>query len=224
MVQGPHPAPPRTPAAPAPAAHGRVRAVAERRATRVVGPEQVTGAQSIVRSLEEAGVEVVFGIPGGAILPTYDPLMDSTTAPPHPRAARAGRRPRGRRATRTRPARVGVVHGDVRPGRDEPRHPDRRRQHGLDPAGRDHRPGRRVAHRHGRVPGGRHRRHHAAGHQAQLPRHRPRRHPARDRRGVPHRLDRPARARCSSTSPSPRCRRAPRSRGRRSSTCPATTR
>ncbi|WP_454043333.1 acetolactate synthase large subunit [Cellulosimicrobium sp. Marseille-Q8652] len=37
----------------------------------------MTGAQSIVRSLEEAGAEVVFGIPGGAILPTYDPLMDS---------------------------------------------------------------------------------------------------------------------------------------------------
>ncbi|NNU28800.1 acetolactate synthase large subunit [Isoptericola sediminis] len=39
--------------------------------------EQVTGAQSIVRSLEEIGVDTVFGIPGGAILPTYDPLMDS---------------------------------------------------------------------------------------------------------------------------------------------------
>ncbi|MBE9938134.1 acetolactate synthase large subunit, partial [Cellulosimicrobium cellulans] len=39
--------------------------------------EEMTGAQSIVRSLEEAGAEVVFGIPGGAILPTYDPLMDS---------------------------------------------------------------------------------------------------------------------------------------------------
>jgi acetolactate synthase-1/2/3 large subunit len=37
----------------------------------------MTGAQSIVRSLEEVGAEVVFGIPGGAILPTYDPLMDS---------------------------------------------------------------------------------------------------------------------------------------------------
>ncbi|GAA1984650.1 acetolactate synthase large subunit [Isoptericola halotolerans] len=43
---------------------------------RVVG-EQVTGAESIVRSLEAVGVENVFGIPGGAILPTYDPLMDS---------------------------------------------------------------------------------------------------------------------------------------------------
>jgi acetolactate synthase I/II/III large subunit len=38
----------------------------------------VTGAQSLVRSLEAAGVEVVFGIPGGAILPAYDPLYDST--------------------------------------------------------------------------------------------------------------------------------------------------
>jgi acetolactate synthase I/II/III large subunit len=38
----------------------------------------ITGAQSLVRSLEAAGVEVVFGIPGGAILPAYDPLFDST--------------------------------------------------------------------------------------------------------------------------------------------------
>ena len=37
----------------------------------------MTGAQSLVRSLEEADVDVVFGIPGGAILPAYDPLMDS---------------------------------------------------------------------------------------------------------------------------------------------------
>ena len=38
----------------------------------------VTGAQSLVRSLEAAGADVVFGIPGGAILPAYDPLFDST--------------------------------------------------------------------------------------------------------------------------------------------------
>ena len=38
---------------------------------------QLTGAQSLVRSLESAGAEVVFGIPGGAILPAYDPLFDS---------------------------------------------------------------------------------------------------------------------------------------------------
>ncbi len=37
----------------------------------------VTGAQSLVRSLESAGAENIFGIPGGAILPAYDPLYDS---------------------------------------------------------------------------------------------------------------------------------------------------
>ncbi len=39
--------------------------------------EQITGAESLIRSMEHAGVDVVFGIPGGAILPAYDPLMDS---------------------------------------------------------------------------------------------------------------------------------------------------
>ncbi|TIC87981.1 acetolactate synthase large subunit [Nocardioides sp. GY 10113] len=38
----------------------------------------ITGAQSLVRSLEAAGVTDIFGIPGGAILPAYDPLMDSS--------------------------------------------------------------------------------------------------------------------------------------------------
>jgi acetolactate synthase-1/2/3 large subunit len=39
--------------------------------------EQTTGAHSLIRSLEAAGVDTVFGIPGGAILPAYDPLLDS---------------------------------------------------------------------------------------------------------------------------------------------------
>ncbi|MGC9666260.1 acetolactate synthase large subunit [Planosporangium sp. 12N6] len=37
----------------------------------------MSGASALVRSLEELGVDVVFGIPGGAILPAYDPLFDS---------------------------------------------------------------------------------------------------------------------------------------------------
>ncbi|MDT7729533.1 MAG: acetolactate synthase large subunit [Actinomycetota bacterium] len=41
-------------------------------------PVRMTGAQSLVRSLESVGVEIVFGIPGGTILPAYDPLLDST--------------------------------------------------------------------------------------------------------------------------------------------------
>ncbi len=39
--------------------------------------EQLTGAQALIRALEHLEVDTVFGIPGGAILPAYDPLMDS---------------------------------------------------------------------------------------------------------------------------------------------------
>ncbi|MFD0819152.1 acetolactate synthase large subunit [Micromonospora zhanjiangensis] len=63
---GTHPPAP-TPAAVAPAA-----------AVRATAPVQVSGAGSLVKSLEALGVEVAFGIPGGAILPAYDPLYDST--------------------------------------------------------------------------------------------------------------------------------------------------
>ena len=37
----------------------------------------LTGAQALIRALEELGVDTVFGIPGGAILPVYDPMFDS---------------------------------------------------------------------------------------------------------------------------------------------------
>jgi acetolactate synthase I/II/III large subunit len=40
--------------------------------------QHLTGAQALVRSLEMQGVEVVFGLPGGTILPTYDPLLSSS--------------------------------------------------------------------------------------------------------------------------------------------------
>ena len=40
-------------------------------------PVRVTGAQALVLALERLGVDVVFGIPGGAVLPAYDPLLDS---------------------------------------------------------------------------------------------------------------------------------------------------
>jgi acetolactate synthase-1/2/3 large subunit len=38
----------------------------------------ITGAQAVIRALEEQDVEVVFGHPGGAILPAYDPILDSS--------------------------------------------------------------------------------------------------------------------------------------------------
>ncbi len=39
---------------------------------------ELTGAQALIKSLETVGVEVLFGLPGGAILPVYDPLIDSS--------------------------------------------------------------------------------------------------------------------------------------------------
>jgi acetolactate synthase-1/2/3 large subunit len=38
---------------------------------------KLTGAQALIRSLEMESVEVIFGLPGGAILPVYDPIIDS---------------------------------------------------------------------------------------------------------------------------------------------------
>ncbi len=69
MANVPHPTPPR-PQPPKPA-------LAPADAGAVAG-EAMTGAKSVVRSLESVGVDTVFGIPGGAILPVYDPLFDSS--------------------------------------------------------------------------------------------------------------------------------------------------
>ncbi|WGH91041.1 acetolactate synthase large subunit [Auritidibacter ignavus] len=44
---------------------------------RRIEPTTMTGAEAIVRSLEELGVTDVFGLPGGAVLPLYDPLLDA---------------------------------------------------------------------------------------------------------------------------------------------------
>src|SRR5580693_10662405 len=39
--------------------------------------KKLTGAQIVIESLIAEGVDVIFGYPGGAILPTYDALLDS---------------------------------------------------------------------------------------------------------------------------------------------------
>ena len=46
--------------------------------SRVKKSERINGAQAVVRSLEELGTDVVFGLPGGAVLPLYEALYDST--------------------------------------------------------------------------------------------------------------------------------------------------
>jgi acetolactate synthase I/II/III large subunit len=38
---------------------------------------ELTGAQALIKSLEMVGTEVIFGLPGGCILPAYDPLLES---------------------------------------------------------------------------------------------------------------------------------------------------
>ncbi|WP_099024861.1 acetolactate synthase large subunit [Mycolicibacterium palauense] len=64
--------PPEAVAAPKPA-NGKPTPNAVKR----VAPQRLTGAQSVIRSLEELDVDTIFGIPGGAVLPVYDPLFDS---------------------------------------------------------------------------------------------------------------------------------------------------
>jgi len=39
---------------------------------------KITGAQALIKALEMEGTEVMFGLPGGAILPVYDPIIDSS--------------------------------------------------------------------------------------------------------------------------------------------------
>jgi len=41
-------------------------------------PTKMTGAQALIKALEMEGVDVMFGLPGGCILPAYDPLLESS--------------------------------------------------------------------------------------------------------------------------------------------------
>ena len=151
----------------------------------------MSGAESLIRSLEAAGTEHIFGIPGGAILPAYDPLMDSSIRHILVRHEQgAGHAAQGYAAAT---GRVGVCMATSGPGATNLVTP-------IADAHMDSVPlvavtgqvGAKLD-RHRRLPGGRHPRHHDADHQAQLPGHRPGRDPAHHRRGVLPRLDRPPR-------------------------------
>ena len=143
-------------------------------------------------SLEADGVDTVFGIPGGAILPAYDPLMDSAKVRHilvrHEQGA--GHAAAGyAQAT----GRVGVCMATSGPGATNLVTP-------LADAYMDSVPMVAITgqvplgrHRHRRLPGGRHPRHHDADHQAQLPGDPRRGHPPGDRRGLPHRQHRATR-------------------------------
>ena len=78
-AEAPVPAPPQA-AGPVPA-QGPPLSAPESPRAQVISPGKVqaTGAQALVYALERVGADVVFGIPGGAVLPAYDPLLDSKT-------------------------------------------------------------------------------------------------------------------------------------------------
>ena len=181
-------------------------------------------ADALMESLKAEGVEHVFGIPGGANLPTYDALYDAEFHHIQVRHEQGG----GHAAEGYAKAsgKVGVAFATSGPGRDQPGHGDRRRDAGLGPDRLHHRPGADRADRHRRLPGGRH---HSAStlpivkHSFQV--HGPapdsRVHP----RGLPRRLDRASGAGPASTSR--RTSREPKSttsRARSRSSWPATSR
>ena len=81
-AEAPHAAPPQAAGSVPPQAAGSVPpqvGAAEPPRAQVTSPGKVraTGAQALVYALERVGADVVFGIPGGAVLPAYDPLLDS---------------------------------------------------------------------------------------------------------------------------------------------------
>ena len=100
---------------------------------------ELTGAQALIKSLEMQQVEVMFGLPGGAILPVYDPILDSSIRHILVRHEQgAGHMAEGYAQVTGRPGVAMVTSG---PGATNIVTPAGRRLHGLDPAGGGHRPG-----------------------------------------------------------------------------------
>ena len=116
------------------------------------------GGTALIKSLEMEGVEVIFGLPGGAILPVYDPIIDSPIRHILVRHEQgAGHMAEGYAHATGRP---GVAMVTSRSGGHQHRHAAGRRLHGLGADGLHHRPGALRGHRHRCLPGVRHHRHH----------------------------------------------------------------
>ena len=137
---------------------------------------KLTGAQALIKSLEMQGVDVMFGLPGGAILPVYDPIIDSSIRHILVRHEQgAGHMAEGYAMVTGKPGVAMVTSG---PGRHQHRDAAGQRLHGLDAAHRGVGPGGHRLHRHRRLPGVRHHRRHHGHHQAQLADQGRRGHPA----------------------------------------------
>ena len=128
-------------------------------------------ADALFKALKAEGVEHVFGIPGGANLPTYDALYDADIT--HIQARHEQGAGHAAEGYAKASGRVGVALRHLGPGSDQPGDRDRRRDDGLGPDRVHHRPGAHGPDRHRRLPGGRRHRDHDAGRQALDAGHRP---------------------------------------------------
>ena len=147
------------------------------------------GGSALIRSLELEGVEVIFGLPGGAILPVYDPILDSPIRHVLVRHEQgAGHMAEGFAHATGRPGVAMVTSG---PGATNIVTPLADAYMDSVPMVVHHRTGADRRDRHRCLPGVRHRRHHPWGDQAQRAGDPRRGHPARDPPGVPHRHHRP---------------------------------
>ena len=98
------------------------------------------GARVLCQALERERVEVIFGYPGGAVIPLYDVLPEfgiHHVLVRHEQGAAPCRR-----RLRPRHRQGGRLPGDLRARRDQPGHRHRHGDAGLRADGRDHRPGR----------------------------------------------------------------------------------
>ena len=168
-------------------------------------PRSMRAADALMEALKAEGVEHIFGIPGGANLPIYDALHDADLDHIQARHEQgAGHTAEGYAKAS---GRVGVAFATSGPGRHQPDHADRRRDHGLGPDRVHHRPGSHRADRHRRLPGGRRQRDHDADRQALVHGPGPPLHPRLRPRRLPHRLDRPTRSGAGRHPPGPLARR-----------------
>ena len=153
--------------------------------------KEMTGAEMVIQALADQGVKHIFGYPGGAVLPIYDALFQQKDVRHilvrHEQGAVHAAEGYARST-----GKVGCVLVTSGPGATNAVTGLTDALMRLHSARRHHRPGADASDRQRRLPGMRHRRHHAALHQAQLPGEAHRRPAARAARGVPHRRQRPA--------------------------------
>ncbi len=154
---------------------------------------ELSGAEIVVRCLQDEGVKHVFGYPGGAVLFIYDEIFKQDKflhiLVRHEQAAVHAADAYSRSSNR-----IGVALVTSGPGRDQRGHRHRDRVHGLDSDGHLDRAGADARDRTRRLPGMRHGRHHAPLRQAQLPGQRRARTRWSDQEGVLYRAKWPARS------------------------------